>query len=536
MSITKPVNQEVVTKDAAYNIVVSATGATSVSIYDGVTLLGSATDNLDNTWTYEWTPITADMDVNIRANIDGVYTDSVLCVVSRLGFDQDITTWNKSGVTVTGGHVDPYGGSNAYFASCPTGTGTQRRISDSPTIAPSEINSGYDLWVKPNNMNVLMMYPLSDGSGHNGYINLTTGEARTSNCHVTIVEELNGWYRLWFQQVNGITNPPGTLYLYMCNDIGDLTPDTTSGDGMYFYEPHIIEGVPPLTDYQKLGIELTATVSGKETWSYTHPYNVTVADVALSKTELFIIKPTGWTSSGEYKVIWCLPALPETTEDVADIMNAGGYANTYNSIIAIPTVKGGFEAFTYWASKNDGSFNCGDLVGLALAPFVKDKLNGGESRNYHGIIGYSKSAWGALSVLMLHNSVFGSVSIFDGNWDQVIGTNGSTEQFGTQPHMNLYNPSLIAGVYTAQLGDATRIHFEGTTSIFVSDLPTITGALDTASIGYTSSGINYGLGANHIWDEAWLPVAVAKLDTIMESVLSTPTSNSRMSMSIGISL
>jgi hypothetical protein len=532
MSIISPVTQEVITKDVSYNVIVSATDAVSISIYDGVNLLGSATDNLDNTWTYSWTPTVADMDVNIRANIDGVYTDSVQCVVSRIGFDQDITTWTKSGVTVTGSHTDPDGGSSAYFVSCPTGTGTQRRISDTPTITPSEKHSGYDVWVKPNNMNVLMLYPLGDGSDHNGYIDLTTGETRTRNCYLTIVEELNGWYRLWFAQVNSAVNPPGLLYLYMCNDIGDNTPDTTDGDGMYFYQPHIIEDVPPLTDYQKLAIELTASASGKETWSYTHPYNITVADVELSKTELFIIKPIGWTSDGEYRVVWCLPALQQTTEDVADIMLTGGYADTYDCIIAVPTVKGEFEAFTYWAEKNDGSFNCGALVSEALLPFVKDKLAGGSTRNHHGLVGYSKSAWGALSVLMLHNDVFGFASVFDGNWDQVIGTNGSTEQFGTQVQMDLYDPSLIAGTYSTELGDRARIHFEGTTSVFADDLATITAALDTASIGYTSSGVDYGTALEHVWDEDWVPAAMEAIDSSMVASLAVSSTNTGLSISI----
>lgn len=535
MSIIAPVAQETIAKDAAYNVTVSATGATSVDVYDGVTLLGAATDNLDGTWTYSWTPTTADMDVNIRADIDGVYADSVQCIVSRIGFDQDITTWTKSGVTVTGGHDDPDGGTSAYFASCPTGTNTQRRISDSPTITPSEKHSGYDLWVKPNNMNVLMMYPLGDGSDHNAYIDLTTGEVRASNCYLTIVEESNGWYRLWFQQVNAASNPPGLLYLYMCNDIGDNSPDTTDGDGMYFYQPHIIEGVPPLSDYQKLSIELTASSGGKDTWSYTHPYNITVADVALAKSECYVIKPSGWTSSGTYKVMWCLPALQETTEDVADIMNAGGYADTYDSVIIVPTVKTNFEAFTYYGEKDDGSFKTGEMLARAFIPFVKAKLAGGESRNYHGMIGYSKSAWGALSVLMLHNDVFGFASVFDGNWAQAFGTNGTTEQFGTEAQMDLFDPSLIAGSYSTELGDKTRIHFEGTTDAFEADLPTITGALDTASIGYTSSGVDYGTSDKHVWDEAWLPNAVSELDSKIEEAIQE-SSQSKVSISVSISI
>jgi hypothetical protein len=207
-----PVNQEIITEDIAYNIVVSARGNTVVTIYDGVTELGQATDNLDNTFTYAWTPASPDYDVNLTAvgDVTGISENVVVVVAEANAISQDFTNWTKSNasITVTGGQADPDGGTAAYLVTGYAATNTQMRINKAATVTPTEFNSGFEIWAKPNGLNVLMIYPLESGADNYGYLDLSSGQSLAVNAFIKIVETKDdGWVRVWFNFQNATAGP-----------------------------------------------------------------------------------------------------------------------------------------------------------------------------------------------------------------------------------------------------------------------------------------------------------------------------------------
>ena len=516
VEILAPANQEIVTVSVEYTVSVLSYVDTEVSIYDGETLLGAATDNEDGTFSYAWTPETEDYDVNLIAvgNVSGNSTTISVVVAESNAISQDFTNWSKknASITVTGGQADPDGGTAAYLVTGYEATNTQMQINKAATVTPTEFNSGFEIWAKPNGLNVLMIYPLEDGSNNYAYIDLESGQSRVSDALVKIVErKSDGWVRIWFNFQDALAGPK-SYYLYLCNTIGDLSPDVSAGEGMYLFEPRTAStGTLPFTDYQKLSAMYVSTVSGVEQWEYRHPFINTSADLSASARVLEVIRPTSWSASGSYPTLHALPALGKSIENAALDFTSGDYANTYNCVIVMPRFDEPGGKIPWYGMKNDNTDNQHGFVADVMTAFSEEFLAGASGKENHLLLGYSKSANGAYSLILRNPTKFGYACGWDGpwvlDWDTEAVSFGLDTAFGTEAQFDLYDPYQILAANVASVNDKKRLVLLGYET-FQQDQVDMKALLDANSVLYTYDATDTG---DHSFGGGWLDDAVAEL-------------------------
>jgi S-formylglutathione hydrolase FrmB len=505
-------DQEILTVSVARSITVTAPGDATVELFADAVSIGTATNNGDGTHTISWTPSATNYDVDFYGvgNASGESEHLTLVVAEANRILQTLASWSKSNasITITGGQTDPDGGSNAYKVAGYTATNTEQNISRTTSSNLTSVNAGFEIWAKPDGCNVLQIYPFGPNSDSYGYINLVTGESRQRRTHIKIVERRGDWVRIWLRLTNQAGTGSWTFRLALCDVIFDSTPDITAGEGIIFYEPRTADDALPFTDYQKLAVYKTATSGNIETWSYTHPFINSVADVELGMYEINVIKPSGWSASNTYPVLFALPALNKASENVANVFDSGGYASAYGCVIVIPYFKTGIP---WYGRKNDGTADEHAFTAGVLPGFATEFLACSADREQRLLIGYSKSANGAYSLVLRNPTVFGYASAWDGVWTIDWATQNVTIQlnvtFGTEAQWQIYDPYTILTSYLSSVNDKQRLSLRGYET-WQSDQTDMQILLNANSIQFSYDATDTG---NHSFGGGWLSAAVADL-------------------------
>lgn len=274
----------------------------------------------------------------------------------------------------------------------------------------------------------------------------------------------------------------------------------------------------PLTDFQRCTFKFESFQTGFERWSYKSPLVDSPIDMSSAGCVLDVIKPTGWTPNGTYKVIYLLPALDQATEDVAPIAVSAGIADTNNCVVVVPYFR---NAYVWYGRHPDGTADHHKFTTL-LPQFSVKYLGAAQGRNAHRLMGYSKSATGALQLLLRNPSVFGYAYCWDGPWD-VSTANWSypsapfpdwnqDESFVTKAQMLLYDPVTLLPLLGAKAaGDKLRIGIAGF-SRFAGDLTPIFNALTGAGLVQNTNWEWVGASSEvHSYSAGWLPAAATRL-------------------------
>lgn len=527
-SFVAPANQEIITEDLPYTVRVYSPSDSTVEIYDGITKLGDATSVGGGYWEYVWTPANPDFDVQLNAvgDVSGVSSSLTIVVDETNQINQNITTWSKSvaGITYTSGQPDPDGGNNAYKVALPVSAGVGRYIYRTMSSTSTEVNAGIEMWLKADGALVGVAVQTSGaGTAGLGYINIVTGEASAGGVMATIVEEKpDGWKRVWFRSADA-TNPTNLWYVYLITDVkttnATITADQAAGGAdeasVSFYEPRTADGVLPYTEYQKLSVYYDSVAGGIETWKYSHPTNETLADMDAGKLDIQVIKPTGWSASNVYPILYMLPALPDTTETSngnstpAAKAVAEDFANEYGCVVVVPQIRSAQQQ--WYGRKTNGSSDHHAFTANILTEFTKDFLGGSTSKEDHLLVGYSKSGFAAFSLLLRNPTKFGYAASWDGpfdlDWATEAATFGADVMFTTEANFNLYDPAQILSSYLSSVNDKSRLVLRGYVS-FQTDQTFMKAALDAENIDYIYDNT---LGSEHSWDGGWVNQTVADL-------------------------
>lgn len=518
--ITAPVQQEIVTAGSAYTVLVTAPDDTFVRLYNGTTPIGDMTDLGGGSWSYSWTP-SQNYNISLRArgNNSGWGETFTIVAAEANQLTQTMTSWTATRLTAASGQADPDGGTNAYKFTAGNNASTTFTLARTAGAAPSEKNSGFEIWVKPDGITKFMIYPSEDGGTHYAYFDLTNKYVRAVQAVANIIETSGSWYRIWFNYVNATSAGPRTYTLYACSTFGSTTATFTGTEAIHFYEPRTAQqGTLPFTEQQKLSVEYQSVSGGVESWGYTHPKLNTSADMTTTRLEIQVIKPTGWTNSGTYKVLYALPALNKSQEDFAATFTSGGYADTYNCVIVIPFCGRNFIT-GYWGVLPDGTRDEYGWLADVLTSFANSHLGGSTDPDDNLLVGYSKSANAAYHMLLRRPDKFGFAAGWDGTWEMDWGPAGTPGTalyysfeygFETEDQWRLFDPLTILPNYLSSVNDRTRLVLTGYET-FQSDQVVMKAALDTYSIGYSYDATDTG---NHSWAGGWLSDTLQRLFTI----------------------
>ncbi len=230
------------------------------------------------------------------------------------------------------------------------------------------------------------------------------------------------------------------------------------------------------------------------------------------ETTLRVLLPDRIEEGREYPVLYVLPVhedgLFRHGNGLEEVRKAG-YHNQYGLICVLPsfTSKPWFADHDLNPDKQDESH----LIKTVI-PFVENHYPAGASADSRRLIGFSKSGWGAMSLLLRHPNIFGRAA----GWDVGIRVDmgpieGSdrakriAREWGTVENFDKYRISSLIRSRGRELGGEARLFYynvEGTRGPG--------GALIHQLL--VESGVPhrylYEPKREHRWDSGWLPEAI----------------------------
>ena len=183
-------------------------------------------------------------------------------------------------------------------------------------------------------------------------------------------------------------------------------------------------------------------------------------------TSLRVLTPDNLDLSKEYKVLYILPVIENDNRRFGDgllEMQKYNYHNTHQLICIAPE----FSSMPWYAdhATNMGKQDESHLLKTVI-PYIDDILPTLKSKQGRLLIGFSKSGWGALTLLLRNPEVFDKAV----GWD--IGIRIDTEDldaskmkekidrdFGTRENFEKYRISTLLKEKVSQLGAAPRLFY-----------------------------------------------------------------------------
>lgn len=123
------------------------------------------------------------------------------------------------------------------------------------------------------------------------------------------------------------------------------------------------------------------------------------------------------------------------------------------------------------------------------------------------LLGFSKSGWGAFSLLLRYPACFGRAVAWDAPLMLSVPRSYSMETFGTVENFRLYELTSLLRAKGPELGDSVRLNHFGYSS-FQADHEAAHELMDTLRVPH---GCREGVRREHSWTSGWLPEAVAML-------------------------
>lgn len=256
------------------------------------------------------------------------------------------------------------------------------------------------------------------------------------------------------------------------------------------------------SEYEAIG-EMEAryigVVGGVHHWGYKSSHVDSSAGLDPSAPEYLIeiVLPDDYPSGGPYPVLYVGPAsLTDARGNGLLVAKQAGIHNEYGCILVSNT----WKSMPWYGTKDDGTRRYDTHIRwnvLALLDQKYDTLAGRENRLF---IGYSKSGWGALSMLLRGPTYFGYAAAWDSPWEMSYGSWGSGDAFGTEARFNLYDPKQILAANVAAVNDRERIWISAGKTFLSHHAPMITRLADL-NVPYRA---RYVEAPAHVWDADWL--------------------------------
>lgn len=230
-----------------------------------------------------------------------------------------------------------------------------------------------------------------------------------------------------------------------------------------------------------------------------------------SETIIRVLLPSGYQSGKEYPVVYVLPVEVGSGTQYGDglltVKNMGLHA-TYEAIFVSPT----FSALPWYADHATNSTIWQEThFRSVVVSFIEARYPAIASADNRLLLGFSKSGWGAFSMLLRHPNEFGRAFAFDSplglsnpyfdNFYKIVGTQANFENYHVMDLIKTQAPLLrTQGPRLFMMGyyfDFTRLD------------------MDNADTLMTNLGIPHGYTPgpkrSHRWDSGWVGQAVATL-------------------------
>lgn len=239
-------------------------------------------------------------------------------------------------------------------------------------------------------------------------------------------------------------------------------------------------------------------------------------------TTVEILLPDKYDKEKRYPVVYLLPVEANGGTKFGDgikMARQQGLHNRHDVIFAAPT----FTATPWFANHpTDPKIRQEDYLIETVIPLVEKNYSTPATAEGRWLLGFSKSGWGALTLILLHPEVFGYAASWDAPLmmtEEQFGVWGTADDFGTAENMAKYLPSKLLETHAGPFRERERLIISGSNKFgtFSDKKFPYVGAPHTEAFHELAekNGVKHfyepGINFTHAWAHKWMNPLVAKL-------------------------
>jgi hypothetical protein len=222
-------------------------------------------------------------------------------------------------------------------------------------------------------------------------------------------------------------------------------------------------------------------------------------------TQIRVLLPEPLDASRRYPVIYLLPVEAGTEQRYGDGLlevKREKLHQQYPVIFVAPT----FSQLPWYADHpTDPAIRQESHFLQAVVPLVEKSYPTRNEKTGRLLLGFSKSGWGAWTLLLRHPDLFDRAAAWDAPLDmRESGRFGSSSIFGTQKNFELYRVRDLLTLRAPSLGDEPRLILMGWSG-FRDDTQRTHALLDELGISHL---YHDGPRRKHDWHSGWVSEAV----------------------------
>ncbi len=230
------------------------------------------------------------------------------------------------------------------------------------------------------------------------------------------------------------------------------------------------------------------------------------------RTTIRILLPNDYDTEKTYKVLYVLPVVENDRRKYADGLSEimkYNYHNTHQLICVAPE----FTSKPWYADHSDnmGRQDESHLLKTVL-PYVDSRFPTSKSKEGRLLIGFSKSGWGAITLLLRNPDVFYKAAAWDtgirvdtGPIDEEDRARRIKEYFGSRSNFEKHRISNLIITKGKDLGDKERLFYYNTEGIRAAGGVELHRQMVEAGLPHR---YYYETMRKHRWNSGWIPLAV----------------------------
>ncbi len=230
-------------------------------------------------------------------------------------------------------------------------------------------------------------------------------------------------------------------------------------------------------------------------------------------TDVRVLAPTNPAPGKPHRFLYVLPVeagvlgLGSPYGDGLEELRLLDVANRFNVTLIAPSF--GIEPW-YGDHVSDPDRRLESFIVKDLVPFG-DTFASSEEVVQRWLIGFSKSATGALSLILRNPNVFNAAAAWDGptQFTDMSALPGMGVNFGSEENFDLYEIPTLVSSSAGAFSTWNRLWISGDNSAWTADMQALHAQLE--QVGALHTWVSGG-SRQHAWFSGWLDGAVASLD------------------------
>jgi hypothetical protein len=234
-----------------------------------------------------------------------------------------------------------------------------------------------------------------------------------------------------------------------------------------------------------------------------------------------VLLPDSYSSQRRYRVLYVLPVETGNGGLFGDGLKTLESLDAHNQFDLI-VVQPNFAVEPWYGDHaTDSHIRQASYLVEYLVPFIERSYSVAACADSRLLLGFSKSGWGAFSLIMKYPDVFGYAAAWDAPWMLDNFAYGMQNVFGTKAQLDGARPDLLAKASAARFREATRLVLTGE-FLWGNSLPPSSGSSHTVEYHalLEDLGIRHlyddQLSTFHVWSGAWVSPTLAKLMSLVK--------------------